>query len=176
MPPAENRPVLTLFSSPLGWIAMVGAGNVLRRLSMAHASARAAVAALDPTLLEGCVRGVWDDRLVARLKVFAAGTPVDFLDVEIDTAEMTRFQRRVTRCCRAIPYGKTLTYGELAAKAGSPRAARAVGNCMAANRFPLIVPCHRVVGAGGRLGAFSAPGGTRTKRRLLALEAAGREA
>jgi methylated-DNA-[protein]-cysteine S-methyltransferase len=64
-----------------------------------------------------------------------------------------------------------LTYGELAAKAGYPGAARAVGNCMAANRIPLLIPCHRVVCAGGRLGSYSAPGGTVTKRRLLALEA-----
>ena len=72
--------------------------------------------------------------------------------------------------CRRIPYGRTMSYAELAAKAGSPNAARAVGNCMAGNRIPLIVPCHRVVCSDGRLGSYSAPGGTRMKRRLLDLE------
>jgi methylated-DNA-[protein]-cysteine S-methyltransferase len=63
-----------------------------------------------------------------------------------------------------------MTYGELAAKAGSPRAARAVGSCMARNRIPLVIPCHRVVPSGGRLGSFSAPGGSETKRRLIDME------
>ena len=75
--------------------------------------------------------------------------------------------------CRLIPYGQVLTYGELAERAGSPRAARAVGNVMRTNRFPLIVPCHRVVGAAGALGGYSAPTGLKMKRRLLRLEAAG---
>jgi len=65
-----------------------------------------------------------------------------------------------------------LTYGQLATRAGSPRSARAVGNVMASNRVPLIIPCHRVVAAGGALGGFSAPHGTRLKRRLLKLEGA----
>ena len=65
-----------------------------------------------------------------------------------------------------------MTYGELAVAAGQPRAARAVGNCMAGNRVPLIIPCHRVVRAGGDIGPYSAAGGSATKRRLLEMEAA----
>ena len=104
---------------------------------------------------------------------FSAGIGYLFQWVfEIDLGWTTEFQRRVIRRCRRIPYGKTATYGQIASAAGSPGAARAVGSCMAANRFPLIVPCHRVVRSGGGIGAFSAPGGTRTKRRLLAMESA----
>ena len=82
---------------------------------------------------------------------------------------MTPFQKQVIRTCREIPYGETLTYGELAVKAGSPGGARAVGTTMRTNRFPIIVPCHRVVGANG-LGGFSASQGVQTKRRLLEIE------
>jgi O-6-methylguanine DNA methyltransferase len=83
----------------------------------------------------------------------------------------TPFQRRVWREISKIPYGGLTSYGLIARSMGKPRAARAVGNCMAGNRTPLVVPCHRVVAAHGRLGRFSAPGGSRTKRRLLAMEA-----
>jgi methylated-DNA-[protein]-cysteine S-methyltransferase len=83
---------------------------------------------------------------------------------------LTEFQQKVQKLCRQIPFGTTMTYGELAAKAGAPGAARAVGICMARNCFPLVVPCHRVVPAGGRLGNYSAPGGTETKQRLLDME------
>ena len=89
-------------------------------------------------------------------------------------AEGTEFQRAAWKALAEVPYGETISYGQLAAAAGSPRAARAVGNCMAANRLPLIVPCHRVIPASGRLGAFSAPGGPKTKQRLLTLEAENR--
>jgi methylated-DNA-[protein]-cysteine S-methyltransferase len=85
---------------------------------------------------------------------------------------LSDFQRAVVGHCRRIPPGQTLTYGQLAARVGRPRAARAVGRVMATNRFPLIVPCHRVVAAGGVLGGFSAPQGLAMKKRLLAAEAA----
>jgi methylated-DNA-[protein]-cysteine S-methyltransferase len=88
----------------------------------------------------------------------------------LDLDGHTAFQRRVIRCCRQIPWGATRSYAELAARAGSPRAARAVGAVMAANRFPLIVPCHRVIGARGSLGGYSAPTGLVMKSRLLARE------
>ncbi len=171
MPGHEARAVLVTASSALGWIAMVGSGEVLRQLSFGHSSAREAIGALDAKWQELARRGTWNRDLVRRLRAYAARERVDFSDVRIDLAGMSDFQRRVVECCRRIPYGQTRTYGELAAMAGSPRAARAVGNCMAANRFPLIVPCHRVVPADGRLGAFSAPGGTKTKQRLLEMEA-----
>lgn len=110
------------------------------------------------------------ESLVGRLRAYAAGQPVDFHDVAIDLGPQSDFQRRVVRCCRRIAYGKTATYGQLARLAGSPGAARAVGQVMAANRVPIIVPCHRVVAADGSLGGFSAPGGVELKRRLLELE------
>jgi len=109
-------------------------------------------------------------RLIERLQAFAQGAPDSFLDVQLDLSTLTEFQRRVVHYCRRIPAGKVLTYGQLARKAGSPNAARAVGQVMAGNRWPLIVPCHRVVAAGGSLGGFSAPQGLEIKRHLLARE------
>jgi len=82
------------------------------------------------------------------------------------------FQRRVLQAVYAIPYGETRTYGAIAAQIGQPRAARAVGRAVATNPMPIVVPCHRVVGAGGKLHGFSGPGGLQTKARLLALEQA----
>jgi methylated-DNA-[protein]-cysteine S-methyltransferase len=88
----------------------------------------------------------------------------------LDLTELTDFQRRVSLACRQIAWGNTCTYGELATRIGSPRAARAVGSVMARNRLPIVIPCHRVLGTAGRLGGYSAPGGLDTKRRLLQLE------
>ena len=166
----DHADTFIVFSSELGWIAMIGAGDVLRQLTFAHRSQRAAVRGLDLRLLESATPGKWNEPLQRRLAAYAAGAPVDFRDVRIELGPVTGFRRRVIHHCRQIPFGKTTTYGKLAALAGSSRAARAVGHCMAVNRFPLIVPCHRVIRAGGRLGPFSAPGGTAMKRRLLALE------
>ncbi len=73
---------------------------------------------------------------------------------------------------RAIPAGETLTYGEVARRLGEPRSARTVGQALGANPFPVVVPCHRVLGSGGATGGFSARGGVTTKMRLLAIEQA----
>jgi methylated-DNA-[protein]-cysteine S-methyltransferase len=106
-----------------------------------------------------------------RIVRFLNGANDDFSDVPISLEHLSPFQRRVVAACRPIPSGATQSYGQLAAKAGSPGAARAVGQVMATNRHPILVPCHRVVAAGGRLGGFSAPQGLTLKRQLLAFEA-----
>lgn len=105
------------------------------------------------------------------LRSFAAGEEVDLSRIPVSLAHLTPFQRRVVKACQAIKRGKALSYGEVAAAAGSPGAARAVGQVMRSNRTPLLVPCHRVVAAGGKIGGFSAPQGLVMKRRLLELEA-----
>ena len=99
------------------------------------------------------------------------GVPQTFDTVVLDLSGMTPFQADVIDACRMIEWGETCTYGELAARVGRPGAARAVGNVMRRNRVPLVVPCHRVVGRGGRLVGYSAPGGVELKSRLLRLEA-----
>jgi methylated-DNA-[protein]-cysteine S-methyltransferase len=101
-----------------------------------------------------------------------AGDDVDLLDVELDMTGVPEFQQVVYSVARSLPRGVTMTYGELAVRAGSPGAAQAVGQAMGHNPFPIVVPCHRVVAAGGANGGFSAPGGVDTKLRLLAIEGA----
>lgn len=86
-----------------------------------------------------------------------------------DTSGLSEFTRRVLGICVRISPGQTLTYGELARKAGNPKAARAVGQVMAKNRFPLLIPCHRVVRSNGNPGGFG--GGRNMKQKLLAMEA-----
>jgi methylated-DNA-[protein]-cysteine S-methyltransferase len=106
--------------------------------------------------------------LVDRVRRYLAGARDTFGDVELDLSWCTPFQRRVVETMRAIPYGETATYGEVAALAGHPNAQRAVGSVCAANRFALVVPCHRVVAADG-LGSYGSLGPD-YKRRLLELE------
>jgi methylated-DNA-[protein]-cysteine S-methyltransferase len=105
-----------------------------------------------------------------RLAAYFAGKRDDFLDVELDLEDPTPFQRAVVETLRRIPYGETVTYGELAALAGHPNAQRAAGTFCAHNRFPIVVPCHRVVAADG-LGSYGSLG-VEYKRRLLELEGA----
>ena len=108
--------------------------------------------------------------LADRMAAYFAGERVAFADVELDLDWCTPFQRALADALRAVPYGETVTYGELAARAGRPRAPRAAGTFCAGNRFPLVLPCHRVVAAGG-LGGYGSLG-LAYKRRMLALERA----
>ena len=101
-----------------------------------------------------------------------AGEPADLSWIELDMAGMDPFHRRACEAAREIAPGRTVTYGQLAARLGEPGAAQAVGQAMGRNPFPIIVPCHRVLAAGGRTGGFSAPGGARTKLKMLEIEGA----
>jgi methylated-DNA-[protein]-cysteine S-methyltransferase len=109
---------------------------------------------------------------VAGMQALLAGEPQDLLHVLLDDADIGPFERRVYAACRALPPGHTCTYGELARAIEDPSALRAVGQALGRNPWPLVVPCHRVLAAGGRLGGFSAPGGADTKQRLLIIESA----
>jgi methylated-DNA-[protein]-cysteine S-methyltransferase len=106
--------------------------------------------------------------IVERLQQYFAGEPVSFDDVPVDLEHETPFLERCARALRTIPRGEVVTYGELAALAGAPNAARAAGTFCARNRLGLFVPCHRVVSAGG-IGGYGSYG-VEYKRRLLELE------
>ncbi len=97
---------------------------------------------------------------------------VDFGEVACDLSTVGPFARRILAACRAIPYGQRQTYTQLARMAGEDGKQRAAAQALGANPLPLIIPCHRVVAAGGGLGGFSAAGGVDLKRRLLDLERA----
>jgi len=110
--------------------------------------------------------------VVGEAKRYFAGERIDFAQTGLDLAGVDQFRRTIYDALRNVPFGETVTYGELAKRAGvnAPQAAQDVGVAMARNPVPLIIPCHRVLAAGGKLGGFSAPGRTETKERMLALE------
>ena len=159
-----------VFSTPLGWACMAWENELLKSLRFGLATA-SMIAPPDWGIQasEGSLQPFQRDA-VNRVIRFLNGTRVDFRDLLTVPTSETAFGRRVVEVCRAIPWGQTRTYAEVAEKAGSPGGARAVGNVMRSNPLPLIIPCHRVVGSGGSLGGYSAPGGVVTKEWLIAME------
>jgi len=137
------------------------AGEAETRVRMLHRFPAAGEAAPPPQIRQAV------ERIVALL----GGEGGDLATVALDMDQVPAFHRRVYEVARTIPPGKTLSYGDLAARLGAPGAARAVGQALGRNPFPIVVPCHRVLAAGGKIGGFSAPGSITTKRRLLAIEA-----
>lgn len=111
-------------------------------------------------------------QVMHRVTALLHGTHDDLADVPLDLRAVHAFHRRVYELARRIVPGKTLTYGEVALQLGDAGAARAVGQALGANPFPIIVPCHRVLAAGQRSGGFSAYGGAKMKLRLLQIEGA----
>lgn len=109
-------------------------------------------------------------RVVDAVRALLAEGALDLVDVAVDLSGLDPFDRQVLEAARRIPPGRTRTYGQIAAELGQPRAAQAVGAALGRNPVPIIVPCHRVLAAGGKVGGFSAPGGTATKLKLLAIE------
>jgi methylated-DNA-[protein]-cysteine S-methyltransferase len=162
---------LLVFPSRIGWMAVRCGATAARQLTFGHASTAAATRAIGGDLKPSRKPLRWQSEVIKLLQAYAEGDPADLTEIPIDFGRVTRFRARVLNLCHKIPYGATFTYGELAAKAGAAGAARAVGTCMAQNPLPLIVPCHRVTRAGGVIGPYSAAGGTKTKSRLLAMEA-----
>ena len=171
----------TTAQTRLGWLAVIGTESGVHSLTLGHAARRPAeqwcrrLTSVDGgQVLRHSTWPPWLTSAVDVLVRYAEGEIVELSEVPIHWPDSTSFQRLVLQACRRIPYGRRRSYAELAAEAGSPRAARAVGNVMRTNRLPLLIPCHRVVGSQNHLGGFSAPGGTRLKQRLLDMEAAAR--
>ncbi len=111
----------------------------------------------------------WILKLSQRIEAHLKGYVDDFLDVSLQFEKRTEFQKKVYSVVRHIPSGKVLTYKEVASKAGSPLACRAIGQIMSRNPFALIIPCHRVIGT-GQLGGFSGGKGNSTKIHMLKIE------
>jgi methylated-DNA-[protein]-cysteine S-methyltransferase len=171
MKDVHDGDTLLVFPSRLGWMAVRCGATAARQLTFGHASAAAAAKAIGGVVTPDRKLQPWQNELIELMKAYADGDPVDLTGIPIDLGSVSRFRARVLNTCRKIPYGGTATYGQLAAKSGASGAARAVGTCMARNPLPLIVPCHRVTRAGGVIGPYSAAEGTKTKSRLLDMEA-----
>ena len=114
----------------------------------------------------------WIQSLISDIQRYLAGQPVDFSAVAVDLGGVDDFRQKLYEALRGIGFGRTITYGELAKRLGSTdwEGARDVGEAMGRNPMPIVIPCHRVLAAGNKLGGFSAYGGTATKQKLLALE------
>lgn len=165
---------LSVFTTPLGMWGLLGHDQTVWALTLGHQNEQTVRAhfispfdgvSIEPKNID------WYPDLKHRLEQYSAGVTVGFEDVNLRLPQLTEFQRQVLNATRSMPYGSTMTYGELALAAGFPRAARAVGTVMSSNRFPVLIPCHRVVGSGGGLGGYSAPQGVNLKQRLLQMEA-----
>jgi methylated-DNA-[protein]-cysteine S-methyltransferase len=109
---------------------------------------------------------------IGAITALIGGEARDLGSIALDMGDVAAFPQRVYAVARTIPPGQTLTYGEIATRLGDPNAARAVGEALGRNPFPIVVPCHRVLAAGGKLGGFSANGGVAAKLRLLEIEGA----
>lgn len=131
-----------------------------------------AIILLEREGLAGLPSSALTERAAEILKRYFMGLSQSFEDIPVDLAIRGPFRRRILELVRTIPHGEVRSYGEVAAMAGTPGAARAVGGAMAANPVPVIIPCHRVVAGNGQLTGFSGPGGISMKKYLLQMEGA----
>jgi len=160
----------TVFKTPWGYFGLACRDGLVCRTVLPAPSRDAAREALlteagpDEVPFERGLLSILQDRINA----YFEGEKVDFsTDPAVDLSHFSPFSRAILMACRQIDMGQKQTYTQLAEAAGRPHAARAVGNVMAHNPIPLIVPCHRVVRTDGGLGGFSAIGGTAMKERML---------
>ncbi len=162
-----------VFETAGGFCAIAWSGSGITRFQLPTHSAAATERNLQrrvPTATPGTPPPEVAEVIAAAQRYFA-GEQIDFTDVRVDLGAQEEFFQRIYEALRRVGWGRTTTYGTLAKELGAgPEAARDVGQAMAHNPVPLIVPCHRVLAAGGKVGGFSAPGGSTAKLRMLELE------
>jgi methylated-DNA-[protein]-cysteine S-methyltransferase len=166
-----------IFNTGLGWVGVIGSEDGLKRLTLPQASPEHVWRVFDESSSK------WRDTVVSeaqadyfgdlpdRIRDYLDGKSVSFAD-KLDLGQATSFQRQVWKTTQSIPYGQTRSYAWIASRVGMPRASRAVGQAMARNPLPIVIPCHRVVGSDGSLVGFG--GGTHLKQRLLRIESGAR--
>jgi methylated-DNA-[protein]-cysteine S-methyltransferase len=167
---------VALFDTPIGRCGIAWAGDTIEGVQLPEPSDAAtrrrlhdrfdddtgdAVDGTPPAAIHDAI-----ERMVASLR----GEADDLVDVPLDLDALPPFRRKVFEVVRTIPAGETLSYGDVALAVGSPGAARAVGQALGRNPFPIVIPCHRVLAAGGRIGGFTAQGGVSVKEKMLAAE------
>lgn len=162
----------TLFDTPVGRCGLAWSGRGVTALQLPEETpeatrtrllkrAGAPIERQPPSAIADVI-----EQVVALLN----GVAIDLTGVALDMDRIHEFERRIYETARFIPCGETRTYGEIARAIGEPDSARRVGQALGRNPYALIVPCHRVVAAGGKSGGFSAGGGVITKLRLLEIE------
>jgi len=163
---------LALFETPIGPCGISWSAQGITGLQFPGSDANETLAELARRFPQAGVAEP-PDFVVAAIAAIVGlleGADDDLTSIPLDPSHIPPFNQRVYDVTRAIPPGQTLTYGEVAAAIGEPGAARAVGRALGENPYPIIIPCHRVLAAGGKMGGFSGTGGVVTKRRILAIE------
>jgi methylated-DNA-[protein]-cysteine S-methyltransferase len=169
-----SKPGFAFFETAIGRCAIIWSEHGVLGVQLPERGERATrnrVLERFPTGLEGMPPGQVQ-RTIDDIVALLCGERRELGQAIVDSAAVPDFNRRVYEIVRAIPAGGTLSYGEIAERLGDRSLAREVAQALGQNPFPIIVPCHRVLAAGGKSGGFSAPGGVRTKLRLLSIEGA----
>ena len=163
-----------LFDTPIGPCGIVWSDTAVVGMQLPErtgATARGRLQRRHPTAREAPVPG-HSQPVIGAITALLRGEKRDLSDIPVDLTDLSPFQQRLYKTLRTVPPGATISYGELAARLGDGITARDVGEAMGQNPVPIIVPCHRVLASGGKLGGFSAAGGVATKVRLLEIEGA----
>jgi methylated-DNA-[protein]-cysteine S-methyltransferase len=161
----------TIFKTKWGYFGLAGTDNGLLRACLPMPQAGHSKSLLLETYPSACYEEGLFRLLQEQIIAYFELACVDFdKNIPILLEGFSPFARSVLGACRGITYGRTTSYGQLAAKASFPKAARAVGSVLARNPLPLIIPCHRVVRSDGKIGGFSAEGGIPLKKKMLQLE------
>jgi methylated-DNA-[protein]-cysteine S-methyltransferase len=169
----QRQQQYSVFETAGGFCAIAWNGTAITRFQLPTHSAAATERNLRRRLPDAAPGTAPPDvaKVIAAAQRYFAGEQVDFSDVPLDLGEQDAFFRQIYDALRRVGWGQTTTYGALAKQLGAgPKAAQDVGQAMAQNPVPLIIPCHRVLAAGGKVGGFSAPGGSTAKMRMLELE------
>jgi methylated-DNA-[protein]-cysteine S-methyltransferase len=163
----------TVFETAAGWCGIGWSDGGIARFHLPEKTEAAAERAMQRRMADAVASDPPPavEAAISAARRYFAGEPTDFAEIVLDLDVADDFFRRIYAAARTIGWGRTTTYGTLAKELGAgPEAARDVGQAMAKNPVPLIIPCHRVLAAGGKIGGFSAPGGSVAKQRMLALE------
>jgi methylated-DNA-[protein]-cysteine S-methyltransferase len=163
-----------VFETALGWAGVAWGDQGLTAVHLPERDAETARRGLERRVPKAAAAEPTAEARAAMEAIAAqlAGRPTDLTGLRLDLSRTPEFHARVYAVARTVPPGETITYGEIAERLGDRLLARDVGQALGRNPWPIVVPCHRVTAAGGKLGGFSARGGARTKLRLLAIEGA----
>jgi methylated-DNA-[protein]-cysteine S-methyltransferase len=169
-----TAPSFAVFETPIGPCAIAWTERAVVAFQLPDGTAEKTCVRLRrrwPGAVETSPPG-WVTEIIGKVVRLLNGEKVDLTDVPLDLEASPDFHRQVYGVARTIPAGQTMTYGEIAKRLGVPHESREVGQAMGRNPVAVIVPCHRVLGADGKMGGFSANGGVATKRRILEIEGA----
>jgi len=160
-----------IFKTKWGYFGLAGTESALYRTQLPGLEHKKIESRLLKNQPDAQFEKTYFKALQQQITAYFEGVCVNFgPDIPIVLDRLSVFSSKVLTTCRKIKFGRTVSYSELAKKAGQPAASRAVGNALAKNPLPLIIPCHRVLRTDGKMGGFSAPGGISLKKRMFALE------